>query len=71
MDEKRWPGFLGAARLSKTEIAKVIAEHTAAKYGVEVSSVKVELFMPKGQYGTEAFANVHISGFADAVRTKT
>jgi len=62
--------FLGSARLSKQDIAQIIAEHTAAKYGVDLSAVKVEIFAPKGKYGTEAFANVDIAGFADALRTE-
>jgi len=71
MDQKQCPGFLGAARLSKAEIAQIIAEHMAAKYGIDVSLVKVELFMPKGPYGTAAFANVDIPEFTNAVRLKT
>jgi hypothetical protein len=63
--------FLGSARLSKQEIAQIIAEHIAAKYEVDPSAVKVELFMPKGPYGTEAFANVDIPGFANAVQSET
>jgi len=62
--------FLGSARLSKQDMAQIIAEHMAAKYGVDLSAVKVEIFAPKGKYGTEAFANVDIAGFADVVRTE-
>jgi hypothetical protein len=63
--------FLGSARLSKQDIAQIIAEHMAVKYGVDPSTVKVEMFAPKGKYGTEAFANVDITGYANTVRSKT
>jgi hypothetical protein len=42
----------------------------AAKHGVDISAVKVEMFTPKGKYGTEAFANVDIAGYANTVRVE-
>lgn len=63
--------FLGSARLSKQDIAQIIAEHMAAKYGVDLSTIRVEIFAPRGKYGTEAFANVDIAGYANAVQSET
>ena len=60
---------LGCLRLSQKEIVQIIADHMAAKYGVD--SVKVEFWPPKDRYGNDPFALVEISGFAHAVRHET
>lgn len=55
--------MLGSLYLSEKEIRRIIAEHIAATYGVNCSTVKVELWPPK--YGNGLFANVDIPGFVD------
>ena len=61
---------LGSLRLSRNEIRQIIAECIAAKYGANVSTVKVELWPTKDEYGNELFANVDILGFVDAASCK-
>jgi hypothetical protein len=54
---------LGCLRLSRDEIQQIIADHMAARYGVDASTVKVELWPPKDNYGNCSFANVDMPGF--------
>lgn len=70
MDKEKWQYCLGSLRLSQAEIKQIIAEKMAQRFGIDESTVEVELWQSKDKFGNDPFANVEIPGFASARPSK-
>lgn len=71
MDKEVWRHCFGTLRLSRADITQIIAEHLGARFGIDASAVKVELWPTKGQYGTDSLADVDMTEHWHARRVKT